>query len=110
MDEDWRYNDGKMHERQLALVCFSMYGYEINRTVYEFCHYFVSNGMFTGILPTEEDPKEEELKKFGGNVYALAAEVLFREFTYYKEINDVKETPIYQESSEEDYQGYDEAS
>lgn len=91
MIEDWRYNDGKMQERALALGCFVMYDHVITKSVYEFCHYFVSNGLFGDILPTEEDDKAEELKRFGGNVYALAAEPLFKEWTAWKEVNGIEE-------------------
>ena len=37
MIEDWRYDDGKMNERSLAMSAFVRKGIDLNRGVYEFC-------------------------------------------------------------------------
>ena len=52
MIDDWRYDDGKMVERQLCLTSFIHQGIPINREVYEFCHYYVSVSYTHLTLPT----------------------------------------------------------
>ena len=50
MIEDWRYDDGKMNERSLAMSAFVRKGIELNRGVYEFCADFVSQGGMLSLL------------------------------------------------------------
>ena len=78
MNEDWRYDDGKLHERQIALMCLIRNKIDINREAYEFCNYFVSNGLFNGELPTEDNLMEDRLKQFGGDVSAMVSEKLMK--------------------------------
>lgn len=107
MNEDWRYDDGKMHERALCLTCIVRSGRPINRSVYEFCHYFVSNGLFAGSIPTEEDPLTEKLKGYGGDVFAMASDKLLKEMDRWEEINE--QGSFGQESSQENTQEGEEA-
>ena len=50
MIEDWRYDDGKMNERSLAISAFVRKGIDLNRGVYEFCADFVSQGVVLSLL------------------------------------------------------------
>lgn len=72
MNADWRYTDENLEKRALCLMCCVRNGEQIDSSIYEFCHYFTSNGLFGGVIPTEEDPLEEELAKYKGDFYAMA--------------------------------------
>ena len=50
MNADWRYDDGKLHERQICLTCLIHNNIPINRNVYEFCNHVVSNGIIIIII------------------------------------------------------------
>ena len=76
MIEDWRYSDENLEKRSLCLLFCIQLDEEINTSIYEFCHYFTSNGLFGDLLPTDESPKTEELKKHGGDIVATAAKIL----------------------------------
>lgn len=86
MNADWRYTDENLEKRALCIVCCRHNEEEINSSIYEFCHYFTSNGLFNDVLPTEEDPKEEELSKFGGNPIAMAAAKVKTELSRWREL------------------------
>ncbi len=88
MIEDWRYDDGKMHERQLALMCLIKHKIDINREAYEFCNYFVSNGLFQGELPTEDDMMEDRLKKHDGDVIQMVSAKVLKEFSNWQMLNE----------------------
>ena len=100
MNEDWRYDDGKLHERQIALLCLIRNKIDINREAYEFCNYFVSNGLFNGELPTEDNLMEDRLKQFGGDVSAMVSEKLMKEFSKWQILNE--RTPHDKENYQED--------
>ena len=85
MIEDWRYDDGKMAERQICLTAFIHKQIPINKEVYEFCHYYVSNGMLK--VPDTKEGLEEELASHGGDLYAFVGEKLFKEFSKYQTLN-----------------------
>lgn len=72
MNADWRYTDENLEKRALCLMCCVQAKEEIDSSIYEFCHYFTSNGLFNDVLPTEENPMDEELKKFNGDPLAMA--------------------------------------
>lgn len=72
MIEDWRYSDENLEKRALCLMCCVQAEEEINTGIYEFCHYFTSNGLFNDVLPTEDNPLEEELKEFNNDPIAMA--------------------------------------
>jgi hypothetical protein len=106
MIDDWRYDDGKMRERQIALTCFIHEGYEINRSVYEFCHYFVSNGLWGDTLPQTAEEASAILKESG--IYKYAGRKLFEEYSAWRKVNE--ERPVYKEGGQEDHQDSEEAS
>jgi|TARA_B100000035_G_scaffold128973_1_gene109640 hypothetical protein len=89
MIDDWRYDDGKMAERQICLTAFIHEGIPINREVYEFCHYYVSNGMLQ--VPSTQQQLEEELGRHNGDLYAFVGEKLFKEFSRWQSINERSE-------------------
>lgn len=100
MIDDWRYDDGKMAERQICLTAFIHKGIPINREVYEFCHYYVSNGMLQ--IPATEQELQEELVKHGGDLYAFVGDQLFKEFSKWQTLNEgprPKETTLNKEGS-----------
>ena len=102
MIEDWRYDDGKMAERQICLTAFIHKQMPINREVYEFCHYYVSNGLMN--IPASQEELEKELESHGGDLYAFVGKNLFKEFSICHNINAVqgsKETIVNKESSKE---------
>jgi hypothetical protein len=102
MIDDWRYDDGKMAERQICLTAFIHQEIPINREVYEFCHYYVSNGLMN--IPTSQEELEKELADHGGDLYAFVGKNLFKEFSIWQNINagpGSKETTINKESSKE---------
>jgi hypothetical protein len=102
MIEDWRYDDGKMAERQICLTAFIHQQIPINREVYEFCHYYVSNGLLN--VPSTQQGLEEELVSHGGDLYAFVGENLFKEFSKYQTLNEGsrrEETTVNKESSKE---------
>ncbi len=102
MIEDWRYDDGKMAERQICLTAFIHKQMPINREVYEFCHYYVSNGMLK--IPDTKEGLEEALVSHGGDLYSFVGEKLFKEFSKYQDLNEGsrrKEITINKESSKE---------
>ena len=96
MIEDWRYDDGKMAERQICLTAFIHKQMPINREVYEFCHYYVSNGLLS--IPATQEGLEEALVSHGGDLYAFVGDGISKEFDLWKKIN---EGPIRQESDQE---------
>lgn len=108
MNADWRYTDENLEKRALCLMCCVRNGEEINSSIYDFCHYFTSNGLFGGYLPTEEDPLTDELKAYGGDPLAMAAARVKTELLRWKELQ--VERVVKQEGSEEDYQKGEEAS
>jgi len=75
----------------------------INREVYEFCHYYVSNGLMN--IPASQEELEKELADHGGDLYAFVGKNLFKEFSIWQNINargqGSKETTINKESSKE---------
>ena len=79
MIDDWRYDDGKMTERQICLTAFIHQGIPINREVYEFCHYYVSNGMLK--IPDTKEKLEEELRSHNGDLYAFVGDGISKEFS-----------------------------
>ena len=102
MIEDWRYDDGKMTERQICLTAFIHKQMPINREVYEFCHYYVSNGLLS--IHATQEGLEEALVSHGGDLYAFVGENLFKEFSKYQSLNEgsgSKETIVNKESSKE---------
>ena len=106
MLEDWRYDDGKMAERQICLTAFIHKQMPINREVYEFCHYYVSNGLLS--IPATQEGLEEALVSHGGDLYAFVGENLFKEFSKYQNLNEgslsrstSKETIVNKESSKQ---------
>ena len=72
MNADWRYTDDNLEKRALCLMCCVRNGEQIDSSIYEFCHYFTSNGLFGGVIPTEEDPLDKELAEYKGDFYAMA--------------------------------------
>ena len=89
MIDDWRYDDGKMVERQLCLTSFIHQGIPINREVYEFCHYYVSNGMLK--VPDTKEKLEEELRSHNGDLYAFVGDGISKEFSLWQKINERQE-------------------
>ena len=43
---DWRFNDGQMHARQFCLNAFIQHRINLTRDVYEFCAYYIEEGLF----------------------------------------------------------------
>ena len=109
MNADWRYTDENLEKRALCLMCCVRNGEEINSSIYDFCHYFTSNGLFGGSIPTEENPLTDELKEFGGDYLAMAAAKVKSELLRWKALNNERRV-IGQESSEETNQESEEAS
>jgi hypothetical protein len=105
MIDDWRYDDGKMRERQICLTAFIHQGIPINREVYEFCHYYVSNGMLK--IPYTKEKLKEKLRSHNGDLYAFVGDGISKEFDLWKKIN---EGPVRQESDQETNQASEEAS
>ena len=102
MIDDWRYDDGKMAERQICLTAFIHQQIPINKEVYEFCHYYVSNGLMN--IPASQEELEKELAAHGGDLYAFVGKKLFKEFSKWQDINagpGSKETTINKERSKE---------
>jgi hypothetical protein len=106
MIEDWRYDDGKMLERQLALTCFIRESIEINRNTYEFCHYYVSNGLMD--LPKDKDKLQELFDQTGGDLFGHLSGKLFKEYTKWNDLNE--ETALNKESNQTNNQTSKEAS
>ena len=52
---DWRYNDGQMHARQFCLNAFINARISLTKEVYEFCAYYIEEGLFQQHL---DDMKE----------------------------------------------------
>ena len=48
MNADWRYTDENLEKRALCLMCCVRNGEQIDSSIYEFCHYFTSNGWKVG--------------------------------------------------------------
>ena len=88
MIDDWRYDDGKMHERQLCLTCFILDKHDIDRSIYEFCQYYVSNGLFGDKLPEDREALQEKCAEFGGDIFKYASEYLFKEYQKWKELSE----------------------
>lgn len=106
MIDDWRYDDGKMRERQIALTCFIHKGYEINRSVYEFCHYFVSNGLWGDTLPQTAE-EAAALSETVIDIYEYAGHKLFKEYSAWQKVNE--KTNQHEESNQENNQDSEEA-
>ena len=98
MIEDWRYSDENLEKRSLCLLCCIHLDEEINTSIYEFCHYFTSNGLFGDLLPTDESPKTEELKKHGGDIVAMMKPKVKSELESWRLVYE-EEAAIRQESS-----------
>tara|TARA_Y100001935_G_scaffold237868_1_gene223715 strand:+ start:1017 stop:1325 length:309 start_codon:yes stop_codon:yes gene_type:complete len=100
MIEDWRYDDGKMAERQICLTAFIRQEIPINREVYEFCNYYVSNGMLQ--IPDTQQKLEEAIESHNGDLYSFVGEKLFKEFSIWQNLNERQESDqeIDQESEE----------
>lgn len=88
MIDDWRYDDGKMHERQLCVTCFILDKHDIDRDIYEFCHYYVSNGLFGDKLPHDKEALQEKCAAFGGDIFKYVSEDLFKEYEKWKELTE----------------------
>ncbi len=88
MNADWRYDDGKLHERQICLTCLIHNNIPINRNVYEFCNHVVSNGIIRPELPTEENPMTERLKKHNNDIFDMVAPTLLKEFNLWNKLNE----------------------
>jgi len=59
MNEDWRYNPERLEERRFCLGALVHHKVPIDRTVYDFCHWFTSTGSAKGLLESyhEFSPK-----------------------------------------------------
>jgi hypothetical protein len=88
MNADWRYTDENLEKRALCLQCCVRNGEQIDSSIYEFCHYFTSNGLFGGVIPTEDNPLEEEMAKHNGDFYALAQEKVKSELQRWKVLKE----------------------
>lgn len=88
MNADWRYTDENLEKRALCLMCCVRNGEQIDSSIYSFCHYFTSNGLFGGVIPTEEDPLEKELAEHKGDFYAMAQEKVKAELQRWRALNE----------------------
>jgi len=100
MIEDWRYNESKMDQRKVCLLCLIDEGFEINRSAYEFCHTMVSQGALESIAPTEDnDFLADEIRQFKGDYMAYAKSKVLTEWKSWRQVNEKR--TINKESSEE---------
>lgn len=88
MNADWRYTDENLEKRALCLMCCVRNGEQIDSSIYSFCHYFTSNGLFGGVIPTEEDPLEKELAEHKGDFYAMAQVKVKAELQRWRALNE----------------------
>jgi len=88
MIDEWRYDDGKMHERQICLICLVHHGEEITKEVYEFCHYFTSKDLFKDKLPDTKEKLQKKLTEAsaGGDIFKYVTPLVLDEYKKWKEL------------------------
>ena len=70
MNEEWRLEQ-KLNERKICLACFSSNNIPISHEVYQFSHDLVESGRLDKYIPTQENPLQEEVSKFGGDYFKM---------------------------------------
>ena len=70
MNEEWRL-ERKLDERKLCIGCFASNKIPITQEVYQFSHDLVESGRLDKYIPTQENPLQEEVSKFGGDYFKM---------------------------------------
>jgi hypothetical protein len=70
MNEEWRL-ERKLNERKICIGCFASNNIPITQEVYQFSHDLVESGRLDKYIPTQENPLQEEVSKFGGDYFKM---------------------------------------
>jgi|TARA_B100001113_G_scaffold349202_1_gene344229 hypothetical protein len=85
MIDDWRIDDGKLEERKLCLGCFASRNITLDKSVYEFSHWFVKEGKLDPYLPTEENGLlQKEVEEFAGDYFKMACDAILKGYDEWK--------------------------